>query len=138
MKGTIHAILAHEFLHYLELIRKISNMELISDETSANLFESVYADSERLFEPRAVFSDRTLLLHITKKFPSGFRDYKLEDKVIKYWIEKNLPTINITLDTNVTKLSPDLFSKMSLAPSLISKIESFELKASKLRKKRLY
>ena len=138
LKGTIHAILAHEFLHYLELIRKISNMELISDETSANLFENVYADSERLFEPRAVFSDKTLLLHITKKFPSGFRDYKLEDKVIKYWIEKNLPTINITLDANVTKLSPDLFSKMSLAPSLISKIKNFELKASKLRKKRLY
>ena len=138
LKGTIHAILAHEFLHYLELMRKISNMGLISDEISANLFENVYTDSERLFEPRAVFSDKTLLLHITKKFPSGFRDYKLEDKVIKYWIEKNLPTINITLDANVTKLSPDLFSKMSLSPSLISKIKNFELKASKLRKKRLY
>jgi hypothetical protein len=138
LKGTIHAILAHEFLHYLELMRKISNMELISDEISANLFENVYADSERLFEPRAVFNDKTLLLHITKKFPSGFRDYKLEDKVIKYWIEKNLPTINITLDTNITKLSPDLISKMRLAPNLISKIKSFELKASKLRKKRLY
>jgi len=111
LKGTIHAILAHEFLHYLELMRKISNMELISDETSANLFENVYADSERLFEPRAVFSDKTLLLHITKKFPSGFRDYKLEDKVIKYWIEKNLPVTNITLDTNITKLSSDLISK---------------------------
>ena len=138
LKGTIHAILAHEFLHYLELMRKISNMELISDETSANLFENVYADSERLFEPRAVFSDKTLLLHITKKFPSGFRDYKLEDKVIKFWIEKNLPTTRITLDTNVTKLSPDLISKIRLTPSLISKIKSFELKASKLRKKRLY
>ena len=63
LKGTIHAILAHEFLHYLELMRKISNMELISDETSANLFENVYADSERLFEPRAVFSDMTCLLY---------------------------------------------------------------------------
>ena len=138
LKGTIHAILAHEFLHYLELVRKISNMELISDEISANLFENVYADSERLFEPRAVFNDKTLLSHITKKFPSGFRDYKLEDKVIKYWIEKNLPTTNITLDTNITKLSPELFSKIKLAPNLISKIKSFELKASKLRKKRLY
>ena len=138
LKGTIHAILAHEFLHYLELMRKISRMELISDEISANLFENVYVDGERLFEPRAVFNDRTLLLHITKKFPSGFRDYKLEDKVIKYWIEKNLPTTNIALDTNTTKLSPDLFSKMKLEPSLISKITSFELKASKLRKKRLY
>ena len=113
-------------------------MELISDETSANLFENVYADNERLFEPRAVFTDKTLLLHITKKFPSGFRDYKLEDKVIKYWIEKNLPTTNVALDTNITKLSPDLLSKIRFESNLISKIKSFELKASKLRKKRLY
>ena len=138
LKGTIHAILAHEFLHYLELMRKISSMELISDEVSANLFENVYADSERLFEPRAVFTDKTLLSHITKKFPSGFRDYKLEDKVVKYWIEKNLPATNITLDTNIAKISPDLVSKIRLAPNLVSKIKSFELKASKLRKKRLY
>jgi len=138
LKGTIHAVLAHEFLHYLELIRKITKMDLLSDEISTSIFENVYTDSERLFEPRAVFSDKTLLSHITKKFPSGFRDYKLEDKVIKYWIEKNLPTTELTLDTNVTKLSPDLISKIRLAPNLISKIKSFELKASKLRKKRLY
>ena len=138
LKGTIHAILAHEFLHYLELIRKISNMELLSDEISANLFENVYSDSERLFEPRAVFSDMTLLSHITKKFPAGFRDYKLEDKTLKFWIEKNLPISKITLDTNITKLSPDLISKMRIEPNVIAKIKSFELKASKLRKKRLY
>ena len=138
LKGTIHAILAHEFLHYLELMRKISDMELISDEISANLFENVYADSERLFDPRAVFTDKTFLSHITKKFPSGFRDYKLEDKVIKYWIEKNLPATNITFDPTIAKISPDLVSTIRLAPNLVSKIKSFELKASKLRKKRLY
>ena len=138
LKGTIHAILAHEFLHYLELMRKISKMELLSDEISSSLFENVYTDNERLFEPRAVFNDKTLLLHITKKFPSGFRDYKLEDKVIKFWIEKNLPTTNIALDTNITKLSADFISKIQLKPDLMSKIKSFELKGSKLRKKRLY
>tara|TARA_B100001105_G_scaffold241289_1_gene220573 strand:- start:234 stop:941 length:708 start_codon:yes stop_codon:yes gene_type:complete len=138
LKGTIHAVLAHEFLHYLELIRKITKMDLLSDEISTSIFENVYTDSERLFEPRAVFSDKTLLSHITKKFPSGFRDYKLEDKVIKYWIEKNLPTTGLTLDTNVTKLSVDFISRMNLKPDIITKIESFELKGSKLRKKRLY
>ena len=138
LKGTVHAILAHEFLHYLELMRKISKMELLSDEISSNLFENVYADNERLFEPRAVFNDKTLLLHITKKFPSGFRDYKLEDKTIKFWIEKNLPTTKITLDTNITKLSTDLISKIQFNPDLKSKIKIFELKGSKLRKKRLY
>ena len=138
LKGTTHAVLAHEFLHYLELIRKITKMDLLSDEISTSIFENVYTDSERLFEPRAVFSDKTLLSHITKKFPSGFRDYKLEDKVIKYWIEKNLPTTELTLDTNVTKLSADFISRMKLKPDIITKIESFELKGSKLRKKILY
>ena len=71
LKGTIHAILAHEFLHFLDLMRKISKMELLSDEISGNLFENVYSDETRLFEPRVVFKDRTLLNHITKKFPAG-------------------------------------------------------------------
>ena len=57
LKGTIHAILAHEFLHFLELLRKISKMELLSDEISGNLFENVYSDETRLFEPKVVFQD---------------------------------------------------------------------------------
>ena len=137
LKGTIHAILAHEFLHYLDLIRKVSKMELLSDEISGNLFENVYADSTRLFEPRAVFNDKTLLQHITKKFPAGFKDYKLEDKTIKYWIKKDLPTTNITMDTNIVKLSTEILSKMKLDKTLLKKIEELEEKNSKLRKKKL-
>ena len=53
LKGTIHAILAHEFLHYLELVTRLSNNELISDEISSNLFENVYSDNTRLLEPRS-------------------------------------------------------------------------------------
>ena len=138
LKGTIHAILAHEFLHFLELIRKISKMELISDEISGNLFENVYSDETRLFEPRVVFKDRTLLNHITKKFPAGFRDYKLEDKVTKFWIDKNLPKTNISLDSNNVKLSADTLSKIKLDPTFVSKIEQLEEKSSKVRKKKLY
>ncbi len=138
LKGTIHAILAHEFLHYLELVRKVSKMELLSDEITGNLFESVYADTTRLFEPRAVFNDKTLLLHITKKFPAGFRDYKLEDKAIKLWKEKNLPTTNITLDTNIVKLSAESLAKIKLDPLLLEKIKQIEEKSSKLRKKKYY
>ncbi|MFQ5476878.1 MAG: hypothetical protein ACE5DT_07610 [Nitrosopumilus sp.] len=138
LKGAIHAILAHEFLHFLELIRKISKMELLSDEISGNLFENIYSDETRLFEPRIVFNDRTLLNHITKKFPAGFRDYKLEDKVMKFWTNKNLPKTNISLDTNTVKLSADSLSKIKLDPAFISKISQLEVKSSKIRKKRLY
>lgn len=138
LKGTIHAILAHEFLHYLELIRKISKMDLLSDEISGNLFENVFADETRLFEPRAVFTDRTLLDHITKRFPSGFRDYKLEDKVMKFWIDKNLPKTNVALDSNTVKLSMESLSKIKLDPQFITKIDELEQKSTKIRKKKLY
>ena len=138
LKGTIHAILAHEFLHFLDLMRKISKMELLSDEVSGNLFENVYSDETRLFEPRAVFKDRTLLNHITKKFPAGFRDFKLEDKVMKFWAEKNLPKTNISLDTNTVKLSAKSLSKIKLDPAFILKMELLEEKSSKIHKKRIY
>jgi len=138
LKGTIHAILAHEFLHFLELIRKISKMDLLSDEITGNLFESVYADETRLFEPKVVFKDRTLLDHITKKFPAGFRDHKLEDKVIQFWLEKNLPKINISLDANTVKLSVESLSKIKLDPTFLQKIDQLEKKSAKIYKKKLY
>ncbi len=138
LKGTIHAILAHEFLHYLELIRKVSKMGLVSDEISGNLFEGIYSDTERLFDSRAVFNDKTLLLHITKKFPEGFKDYKLEDKVVKLWIDKKLPAINITLDTNIVKIPANVIANTKIDPQLTSKLDELEQKASKLRKKKLY
>ena len=138
LKGTIHAILAHEFLHFLELIRKISKMDLLSDEISGNLFENVYSDETRLFEPRVVFKDRTLLNHITKRFPAGFRDYKLEDKVMKFWADRNLPKTNISLDTNTVKISAESISKIKISPSFISKIDQLQEKSSKIHKKKLY
>lgn len=138
LKGTIHAILAHEFLHFLELTRKISKMNLVSDEITGNLFESVYADETRLFDSRAVFNDRTLLDHITKRFPAGFRDHKLEDKVIKFWLEKNLPKINISLDSNTVKLSAESLSKIKLDPAFIAKLHQMEQKSAKFRNKRIY
>ena len=138
LKGTIHAILAHEFLHFLELIKRISKMELLSDEITGNLFESVYADETRLFEPKAVFDDRTLLNHITKRFPAGFRDYKLEDKSIKFWIEKGLPKTNISLDANTVKLSAESLSKIKLDPLFLRKLDELEKKSLKIHKKKLY
>ncbi len=138
LKGTIHAILAHEFLHYLELVRKISKMEMVSDEVSSSLFENVYADSMRLFEARAVFDDKTLLTHITKKFPTGFKDYKLEDKTEKLWIAKNLPVTKISLDENTVKLSAESLAKINLDPEILKKIREYEERESRLRKKKIY
>ncbi len=138
LKGTIHAILAHEFLHYLELVTRLSKTELLSDEISSNLFENVYSDNTRLLEPRSVFHDNTLISHITKKFPSGFHDYKLEDKVIKFWIEQKLPVSKISLDTNTVKLNAIQLSNIKLDELLLQQLEIIKTKNSKLRKKKLY
>jgi hypothetical protein len=138
LKGTIHAILAHEFLHYLELVRKISKMDMISDEVTSNLFENVYVDSTRLFEARAVFDDKALLTHITKKFPTGFKDYKLEDKTEKLWIAKNLPVTKVALDENTIKLSAESLAKINLDSEILKKLKEYEERESKLRKKKIY
>ena len=138
LKGTIHAILAHEFLHYLELVTRISNTELLSDEISSNLFENVYSDNTRLLESRSVFNDSTLLSHVTKRFPSGFHDYKLEDKVMKFWIEQKLPVSKISLDTNTIKLNAAQLSNIKLDELLLQQLEIIKTKNSKLRKKKLY
>ena len=138
LKGTIHAILAHEFLHYLELVTRLSNTELLSDEISSNLFENVYSDNTRLLEPRSVFNDLTLISHITKRFPSGFRDYKLEDKVLKFWIQSKLPVSKISLDTNTIKLDAGKLSNIKFDELMLQQLEIIKAKNSKRRTKKLY
>ena len=86
LKGTIHAILAHEFLHFLELIRKISKwnyflMKFLEIYLKMCTVMKLDCLNQELFSKIEPYLD-----HITKRFPAGFRDYKLEDKVTKFWI----------------------------------------------------
>ena len=138
LKGTIHAILAHEFLHYLELVRRVSSMDIVSDEVSGNLFESVYADETRLIKPRAVFDDRNILAHITKRFPEGFRDSRLEEKVSKLWLGRGLPRTSIMLDTNTLKIPAESISKIRFEPNLLARIDEIIARGKKARPRRLY
>ena len=138
LRGTVHAILAHEFIHFLELVYRASRMKMVSDEVSGNIFESIYEDNSRLFEPRAVLKDRVLISHITKRFPSGFRDYKLEDKVIKFWIENRMPTTNISLEENVTRISAKALATIRLDDGLLVILDKIEKHSERLRKRRRY
>jgi hypothetical protein len=135
LKGTIHAILAHEFMHYLELVSRIARMKVISDEVSGTLCEGRYADAGRLLEERAVFkSDPTLIKHITTRFPEGFRDLKLEDKVIKMWMAKGLPTTKVPIDANVIKIPIEAMANLQVQQAVKDKITEFE--SVKLRRKK--
>ena len=127
MLGSIHAILAHEFIHYLNLVSRIMKMDIISDSISGNLFEERYADSSRLLEPKLIFkSDRTLIDHITKKFPEGFSDLRLETKVVNEWINRGLPMIKVTIDSNIIKLPIELLANMEVDELVKERISDFQ------------
>jgi hypothetical protein len=133
--GTIHAILAHEFMHYLELLSRIIKMEVVSDEISSSLFENKYLDSGRLMDPRFVFrTDNMLRDHITRKFPEGFKDARLEEKTIKYWMNKGLPLISVSLDSNATKIPVEAMAKLNVDQGLKDKIFEFERAANQRMK----
>jgi hypothetical protein len=135
LKGTIHAVLAHEFMHYLELVNRVINMKVISDEVSGTLFEGTYTDATKLLEERAVFkSDPNLIKHITTRFPEGFRDLNLEDKVIDRWMNKGLPTTKMPVDTNVIKIPIEAMTHLEVEQGIKDKLTEFE--NMKLRKKK--
>ena len=134
-KGTMHAILAHEFLHYLELIGRMVKMDIVSDELSGTLFEGRYADLTRLFEPNAVFKDRSLLKLITKKFPEGFQDSKLEDKSLKLWLKKGLPATRISMDENVIRIPISAVVNTEIDKKLKNKIYELQTAQEQRRKR---
>jgi hypothetical protein len=119
----------------LELINRILKMKIISDDISGTLFEATYADATKLVEERAVFkSDPALVRHIINRFPEGFRDLKLEEKVIKTWMNKGLPTSKVSLDANIIKIPMEAMACLKVEQHLKDKITEFE--NIKLKKKK--
>jgi hypothetical protein len=124
-KSTLRVVLAHEFLHYLELVRRFSTGELLSEISPETFFEETHEDARRVIDPLQVFPKRSKLAKdLQRYFYSGFSDEKLNEKCRKYWIEKGLPTEKLQMGSNQVRVSID-----SLARS------SFDHEAIKLSKK---
>lgn len=125
--GSIHAILAHEFLHYLKLMSKIMKMDVLSDEISRTFFEQKYMDHSQIIHEKVVFkNDPTLIHHLLSRFSTGFKDSRLENRVVKEWIHKRLPMTTIPLDSNVTRIPIDKIASVKIDPDLKEKIFKFE------------
>lgn len=134
LKGTIHAILAHEFLHYLELLSRIIRMEIISDEIANTLFESEYSDLTRLLEAKAVFNDKALLRLLSKKFTDVLNDKRLEEKSIKLWLEKGYPSKKLSITDNITRLSMDAIVNTPIDKELEEKIKDILKRSEKFKR----
>jgi len=105
LRGTIHAVVAHEFLHYLDLIKKFITLDISSDSIPQTVFEAGFIDTEKTVDYRLVFrKDRSLRRMLDLKFDRGLVDPKLDNKTKIFWIERKLPTTRIMIGSNYTKV----------------------------------
>ncbi|MBI2184871.1 MAG: hypothetical protein HYU39_07940 [Thaumarchaeota archaeon] len=125
-KWTIHAVIAHEFMHYVELVRRFTRMETTSDEVTTTLFEAQYADKEVLYDPSKILADKTLIRLVEKRFPNGLKDDKLHSKTLSQWLEKGLPAAKLPPESNRARISITAIVNASFDPALIARLKEFE------------
>jgi hypothetical protein len=104
--SIVKLVLAHEFLHYLDLIGKLSSMAVTSELTSSYVFEERFVDSERISDAYAIFgSNKRFARQLSTKMASGLEDNKMNDKCRKSWVEKGLPMVRLPLGLNQVTLN---------------------------------
>ena len=126
VKTTIQAVIAHEFMHYIEFIRKFSRLDVLSEEGSSTIFEAPLVDMGRLFSAKDLFKDRKLVGYVDKKFPNGLHDTSLNEKTLKRWIDKGLPSKRVGLDTNRVKIPIQAIMNTAFPNEIIKKIQETE------------
>jgi len=126
-KGTIEAVAAHEFTHYVDLVRRLSKMSIVSEERVSTLFEAGYADEERVLSPSKVFAkDKPLARLVNKKFTPNLTDAKLDEKVSKGWMAKGQPTRRVTTEENNVRLDMAMVARTRFDQTLLERIRAME------------
>lgn len=125
-KATLHAVLAHEFLHYASLVKQFSSKEILSAELTSSMFEAVHLDTTNFSNLEKIYKDRSLKRLLKKKFSNGLVDERLHKNVLKYWLEKGLPIIKLTPESNVIKISLHSILNVKFDQTLITKLKELE------------
>jgi hypothetical protein len=126
LKGTLYAVLAHEFLHYLNLLKNIINLEITSDNVSDTLYENSFSDNERTLDLTKEFRRDIYLQNVVnKKFVNGFNDSKLDKRAESFWIKKKLPIQKIMIGDNFIKLPFSALANTVVDDSLKNEISKF-------------
>ncbi len=128
-KGTMDAVAAHEFTHYVDLVRKLSTTNVTSDEAATTLYEAAFADAERVTPPRLIFSDKPLVSLISRKFKNELSDEALNKRVGAGWIAKNLPVRLVGPEENRISLSMDAVAATKFDPAVLTRVAQLREKA---------
>jgi len=125
-KGVIEAVAAHEFTHYVDLVRKLGTTNVTSDEQATTLYEASFADAERTVPPKLLFSERALVTLLTRKFKDGLQDQALNKKVGDSWIAKDLPIRWVGPEENVVRLAMGVVVGSRLDPAVLSRVAEIQ------------
>jgi hypothetical protein len=121
-KGTIEAVAAHEFTHYVDLVRKISTGAMTSDERTTTLFQASFEDAGRTVPPKLLFSEKALVGLITRKFKDTLNDPALSKKVGDQWVAKNLPIHWVTPEENTIRVPMRVAASATFDPAVLAKV----------------
>jgi len=127
-KGAIEAVAAHEFTHYVDLVRRLGTTNVTSDEQATTLYEASFADAERTVPPKLLFSEKALVALLTRKFKDGLEDQALNKKVGDSWIAKDLPIRWVGPEENVVRLAMGVVTGAKFDPAVLSKVAEIQEK----------
>jgi hypothetical protein len=127
-KGTIEAVAAHEFTHYVDLVRRLSTTNIVSDEVATTLYEASFADAERTVPPKLLFSEKSLVALVSRKFKNDLVDPALNKKVGDSWIAKDLPLRWIGPEENRVRLPIGAVAATKFDPAVLSKVTEMQEK----------
>lgn len=130
-KGTIEAVAAHEFTHFVDLVRRLKSTNVVNDERATTLYEALYADSERTVPPKALYSEKALVALVSRKFKEGLVDQALTKKVGDSWIAKNLPIHYVGPEENTVKLGMGVIASTKFDPTLLARVAELEEKMAR-------
>ncbi|HVP23536.1 MAG TPA: hypothetical protein VMS77_06455 [Conexivisphaerales archaeon] len=122
-KRTVLAVVAHEFTHYLELVRRFSEQP-VSSPAASTMFEATYRDMEEAVPPQKVFGRfKSLSSLIDAKFEEGFTDDALNQRTIKNWYERKLPVKVVNPDDNSARIPLDAVLNADFDPMALAKLK---------------
>ncbi len=130
-KATIEAVAAHEFTHYVDLVRRLSRTDVAAEERLATLYESSYADSDRLVPTKLLFAEKSLVSLVSRKFKTGLADRALNKKVSDLWVGKNLPMRWVNPEENMVRLGMNVVNSSKFDAAVLEKVQEIQGKMSR-------
>jgi hypothetical protein len=125
-RSTMEAVAAHEFTHYVDFVRRLSTKDVFAEEGLTTMYESSFADSDRLVPAKLLFNESSLVGLVTRKFKNDLVDPALNKKVSESWVAKGLPMRWVNPEDNRVKLGMDVVAAASFDPRVLAKIQEIQ------------